>query len=104
MIYSQILTSLIFIVSGFLVKKYPNLIAGYNSMSEEEKQKVNINALSTFLKRLLIGLGLFTVAIFCLSILIDVDKEMVLTINTIIMLFGVIIGLIYVNTNKKFKN
>lgn len=41
MIYSQILVSLILIVCGFLVKKHPNLIAGYNTMSQAEKNKIN---------------------------------------------------------------
>ena len=104
MIYSQILVSLILIVCGFLVKKYPNLIAGYNTMSQSEKDKVNIVALSTFLKQLLIGLGIFTILSYFLLIFIEIGDNNILYINTSVLTIGLIIGLIYTNTHKKFKN
>jgi len=104
MITSQILTSIILIICGFLVKKYPNLIAGYNTMSSEEKEKVNIDAVSTFVKQLLIGLGLITLLIFCVLSLLQIKSETTLIINTVIILLGVFIGLFYLNTNKTFKN
>ena len=45
------------IVSGFLVKKYPNLIAGYNTMSPEKKEKVDIQGLSTHMRNSMIVMG-----------------------------------------------
>jgi len=104
MIYSQILTSIILIVSGFLAKKYPNLIAGYNSKSQVEKEKININALSLFLKQLLVSLGVFTILTLCVSLLAKFNIKTTLAFNVVLILLGVFIGLIYVNTNKKFKN
>jgi hypothetical protein len=104
MIYSQILVGLLLIACGFLVKKYPNLIAGYNTMSQAEKDKINIKALALFLKQLLVGLGLFTIINYFLLHLLNIEELLVLKINTIAIIVGVIIGLIYANTNKKFKN
>lgn len=43
---------------GFLVKSYPNLIAGYNTMSDEKKKHVDIEGLSTYMRNGLIIMGL----------------------------------------------
>ncbi|WP_452224645.1 DUF3784 domain-containing protein [Lacinutrix chionoecetis] len=104
MIYSQILISIILITCGFLVKKYPNLIAGYNTMPQVEKEKININALSSFLKQLLIGLGIITALVYIAFKLFSLNETDAIKINTVIILVGIILGLIYANVNNKFKN
>lgn len=104
MIFSQVITSFTLIVCGLLVEKYPNLIAGYNTMSSAEKERVNISALSSFLKQLLISLGGITLIIYGLLLLADINNEIILFINLTVIMVGVIAGLIYVNTNKRFKN
>jgi hypothetical protein len=43
---------------GFLVKAYPNLIAGYNTMSKERKESVDIEGLSTMMRNGLIAIGI----------------------------------------------
>lgn len=43
---------------GFLVKSYPNLIAGYNTMPDDKKKHVDIDGLSTYMRNGLIILGL----------------------------------------------
>lgn len=45
------ITSVILFVLGLLVRKYPNLIAGYNTMTAEQKKKVDIKGLSSFMCR-----------------------------------------------------
>ncbi|MEQ9288593.1 MAG: DUF3784 domain-containing protein [Cyclobacteriaceae bacterium] len=47
-----------FIVLGFLVKKYPDLIAGYNTMPEEQKKNVDIDGLSSMMRVGLVAMGL----------------------------------------------
>lgn len=42
-------TALIFIAIGVLVKRFPLLIAGYNTMSKEEKENVDTKGLSSFI-------------------------------------------------------
>jgi hypothetical protein len=42
-------TALILIGAGVLVKRFPMLIAGYNTMSDEEKANVDIKGLSSFI-------------------------------------------------------
>jgi hypothetical protein len=43
------ITGIIPIVIGFLVKAAPNLIADYNTMTKEQKKKVDIDGLSSLL-------------------------------------------------------
>lgn len=40
---------LIFITVGILVKLFPNLIAGYSTLSQREKENVKMNGFSTFM-------------------------------------------------------
>jgi hypothetical protein len=43
---------------GFLVKAFPNTIAGYSTMSKAEKKNVDIKGASTFIRNGLIIIGL----------------------------------------------
>ncbi|MEM9672481.1 MAG: DUF3784 domain-containing protein [Bacteroidota bacterium] len=52
-----IIVGLFLIGSGFLVKKHPDLIAGYNSMSDEQKQRVDIKRLSSHMRNSMIVMG-----------------------------------------------
>ncbi len=47
-----------FVVLGFLLKAFPNLIAGYNSMSKEQKEEINIKGLSSNMRNAFIIMGL----------------------------------------------
>jgi len=58
-IYS--VTGVFLIILGLLVKKYPNLIAGYNSLTPEQKEKVNIKKLSSLVRNSFIGMGLIII-------------------------------------------
>ncbi len=57
----QIIIGLFIIGIGFLVKSFPNLIAGYNTMSEEKKKNVDIVGLSTSMRDGLIAIGLIII-------------------------------------------
>ncbi|GAB2615823.1 DUF3784 domain-containing protein [Belliella aquatica] len=58
---AAVYTGLFLIGLGFLVKAFPNLIAGYNTMSEKQKEKVDIEGLSTFMRDGLIVIGLIVI-------------------------------------------
>jgi len=53
---------LFFIGLGFLLKAFPDLIAGYNTMTKEQKANVDIRGLSTFMRNVLILIGLVIIA------------------------------------------
>ena len=45
-----IIAAVLFVL-GMLVRKYPNLIAGYNTMTAEQKKNVDVKRLSNFMCR-----------------------------------------------------
>ena len=70
MALTAIVTGIFFIIIGYVIKAFPNTIAGYNTMSMERKAYVDIEGLSSFIKRgfilmgvvMLIGCSLFQLA------------------------------------------
>ena len=47
---------------GFFLKKFPDTIAGYNTMSRKKKEKVDIVGLSTFARNALVTIGISIIA------------------------------------------
>ena len=71
---SEYLIGLIFIGLGFLVGAFPDLLAGYNTMSEEEKLNVDVDGLRKYARKSLIAVGLLLlIAQFTLSSLGEVQ-------------------------------
>ncbi|HOP03203.1 MAG TPA: DUF3784 domain-containing protein [Tenuifilaceae bacterium] len=66
MMVLNIVTGLFLIGMGILVKSYPNLISGYNTLPPEKKKKVDIKGLSTFLRNgfALIGMAIIVIPTF----------------------------------------
>ena len=73
-------------------------------MSTAKKAKLNISVLSTFLKRLLIGLGVITIISYLTLSYLKIEGTTLLYFNTASITVGLIIGLIYANTSKTFKH
>ncbi|MCL6295809.1 DUF3784 domain-containing protein [Jejuia spongiicola] len=99
MLFVDTLIGLIFIICGLLVKKYPNLIAGYNSMTIEEKKKIDIKKLSTFLHNGLIITGALAIIVAILLFFLDIKQLYRLFAGIIIIVVGLLYTLI--NANKK---
>jgi hypothetical protein len=58
----NVLIGLLFIGLGFIIKSFPNLIAGYNTMPAEKKKNVDIEGLSSFMRNGFISMGLVLIA------------------------------------------
>ena len=100
MIILSILLATPFIVLAiiFLMGKGDNLIAGYNTASKEERQKVNIQRL-----RLLMAIMMVVTAAFCGFLpFIGKDKSMVLAVSVIFVAITFVF-LILANTWAKKK-
>lgn len=52
------------IVMGFLVKRFPNLIAGYNTLPPEKKKNVDTEGLSKLIRNGLIFMGILNVLLY----------------------------------------
>ena len=58
----HLIMGLLFIGLGFLVKAYPGLIAGYNTLSPEKKKNVDIDGLSRYIRNGLIIMDMVVMA------------------------------------------
>ena len=73
----------IFVLLGLLVRKYPKLIAGYNTMSPERQKLVDVKGLTTFMCRAFCVIGLLVVLVYYL-LLWDGIAEMAARLVSII--------------------
>jgi hypothetical protein len=89
MLFAETLTGIILIISGILVKKYPNLIAGYNTLSDAEKQKVDIKRLSKFMHDGLIIIGAVSIILSIIMFSFDFKASYRLMIITGLIIIGV---------------
>lgn len=64
-IVPDLLTGGFLIILGPLVKRFPMLIAGYNTMPADKKKNVDIESLSSFMRRhlMIIGAVLIVIAV-----------------------------------------
>lgn len=76
------------------------LIAGYNTMSKEEKEKYDEPALCKATGKLILALT-FTIALITAGGLLEMNALMIS--GVVLMVLFIIIGLIYINTGDRFK-
>ena len=86
------------LVPIFLMGKGDNLIAGYNTASEEEKQKVDIQRLRLLMAVMMV----FTAALCGCLPFIGSDKQMVLAVSVIFVIITFVF-IILANTWAKKK-
>lgn len=78
-----------------MVQKNPNLIAGFNALTSEDKEKVEVKALATFVRNGLVIIGIVLIVIsiifriFQLPNMADVMLIIVPIIGTIFLAMGV---------------
>lgn len=85
------ITAAILFVLGLLVRRYPNLIAGYNTMSAEQKKKVDIKGLSGFMCRSLCVMAvLMILSYYAMGVMSVGEKVTSIVPTTLIPIIGVI--------------
>ncbi|MFD1613602.1 DUF3784 domain-containing protein [Gelatiniphilus marinus] len=99
MLFVVTLVGAIFIICGLFVKKYPNLIAGYNTMTAEEKKNIDIKKFSTFLHNGLIITGALAILVSVLFCILKIPLLYSLLTETLIIVFGLLYTLINANKN-----
>lgn len=92
----------LFFISGWYLGKGKGsfLIAGYNTMSEEEKAQYDTVALCKFVGRMMYQLGL-SMIFWILAIYFKDDRYFIL--GLIVFLIIVFSSVIYLNTGNRFK-
>ena len=90
MIYPELITGTILIITGFLVKKFPDLIAGYNSLTDAQKKKVNIDGLSSMMRNYLIAIGILVILIGLVMSILEVKQHYSIMITSLVIVLAVI--------------
>lgn len=99
---SEIIMIALLILLGTMLSlgKWSFLIAGFNTMSKEEKENYDVLALCKFM-----GKFMFMIA-FCISLFILSDILMIkvlFTIGMTLFIVSIIFVIIYANTGNRFK-
>ncbi|MDL2231436.1 DUF3784 domain-containing protein [Porphyromonadaceae bacterium OttesenSCG-928-L07] len=88
---ANFLTAIILITFGILVRFFPNLIAGYNTLSKEDKKKVDAKGLSHLISKTFIITGLINLGLNILVGLEILPLALYSFINIILILVIVVI-------------
>lgn len=88
----QLALAFFFMVLGVLVYRFPNLIAGYNTMPEEEKAKVDVEGLKKWSRNMFVIIGvLLIIANYVSHSLSFVDPDYVDYAFYVIVVVGLVI-------------
>lgn len=95
MLFAESLTGIILIICGILVKYNPHFIAGYNTLSETDKKKIDIKRLSMYMHNGLIIIGAVSIISSIVMYFLEVmDSYRLMTISAFIL-----IGVLYLSLN-----
>lgn len=100
---ADLIIGLFFIGIGFLVKKYPMLIAGYNTMSKEKKANVDAAGMGRFLCRWFVwgGIGILAAAGVLYLLKLNQYLDYVSLVAMMVILSAALIGVQKFDHNPK---
>lgn len=102
-----IIFGLLFIFIGSIIKISPNLVSGYNTMSEKEKENVEIDKLAGLYQIGFIAIGLITIGCYYLFMwlkLVDIAQSMIIVPILVGILILLIMGRKYDHNKSKLKS
>ena len=103
MLLGFIFTGFILIIVGLLVKQYPNLLAGYNTLSEEQKKEIDIEKVSTIARNVIVLTGAAVIDASIIMHFIEVSKKIQVNIVSVIIVLGLVVLIIWSNRVPKLK-
>lgn len=83
-----------FIIIGFLTKKYPMLLSGYNTLPEEEREKIDVEKMTSSIRNTSVAIGIILIfgalllTYFGLSSYMDLFLLSVIIIGVAIIIFN----------------
>lgn len=90
MYISELITGIIIIIAGLLVKPFPNLIAGYNMLTNADKEKINIKKYAAYMGNTLIGLGVVVILIGIFMKWFEVKEHYSIMVSSTLIILTVI--------------
>jgi len=103
MLLGFIFTGFMLIIVGLLVKQYPNLLAGYNTLSEEQKKEIDIEKVSTIARNVIVLTGAAVIDASIIMYFIEVSKKIQVNIVSVIIVLGLVVLIIWSNRVPKLK-
>lgn len=102
MVIGVLFVALIFTIFAIILSKGKgaSLLAGYNTMSEEEKAQYDETALCKFMGKIMFGFS-FSILLFALSEFLN--NKIFFVIGLVLFLALLVFSLVYSNTNDRFK-
>ena len=100
MIYGSLITGVILILTGLIVKNNPDLLAGYNTLSNEEKEKIDTDKLTHIARKYLVLTGLSVLIVGGVLSLIKISEKTHLYVVCGIIVFGITVLIIQSNRLK----
>ena len=91
-----IFIGLFFVALGILTKFYPNLLAGYNYLSQREKDNATTNGLPTFAMSVFIVMGILVIAGYFISIWLA-NPPLRIGIFVTVTLLGAVVIIVFGN-------
>lgn len=103
MIITNIITAFFLIILGFLIKKYnlSFLIAGYNTSSKKEKEKIDEIKLTSYIGNLLINSSFLLLVGTLILFLLPKFEIFIFNLTWILVVLFILISIIDLNTSKK---
>lgn len=103
MLLGFIFTGVMLIIVGLLVKQYPNLLAGYNTLSKEQKKEIDIEKVSTIARNVIVLTGAAVIDASIIMYFIEVSKKIQVNIISVIIVLGLVVLIIWSNRVPKLK-
>ena len=103
MLLGFIFTGFMLIIVGLLVKQYPNLLAGYNTLSEDKKKEIDIEKVSTIARNVIVLTGAAVIDASIIMYFIEVSKKIQVNIISVIIVLGLVVLIIWSNRVPKLK-
>lgn len=98
MIFGSLITAFVLIATGLIVKNNPDLIAGYNSLSDEEKDNIDTDKLTRLTRNYLVVLGLSVLIIEGVLLFLNRSEQTRIYSICGVIIFG--ITLLIVQSNR----
>ena len=89
----SIISSIIFLAIGLIVRVYPNILAGYNNLSQKERENAERNGLPFYGFLLFTAMGVISLLSYLVSLWLE-DPKLSSGITLIVTLAGVIIAVV----------
>ena len=103
MLIGFIFMGFILIVIGLMVKQHPNLLAGYNTMSDKKKKKIDIDRISIIARNIFVLMGAAAIDASIIMHFIEVSNKIQMNIISGIVVLGLVVLILWSNRVAKLE-